>query len=500
MTTRRAHNKTRLGCGQCKSRRVKCDGKHPRCASCEKRGLDCSFLLLAPSTRLTTTIPPYTTSHESILAIPRSSQFQVLRLLPNKAPSSRSPNPEPAISDSSLEIPRLPDIPPYFRFNDVWRDCRQLLTPHLQSVLFHFDQSTSLTLATDSPAKAAWQSFIPELASRHRYLVHALLAIASLHLGKLHTGEQKQKAMEVAASQMNKALARYRRELENVNADNAAALFASATLCAVYFFRTSALDMEEIRNSVPPGTKVPSPVAVDKMVQSVIKIFWGLRGPIAILVGGETWVLGTGKLEPVVTRKWWPNVRVPANERALEEDRRLCKLESLWMCPGRGYESHFEVLTEALAQLREVYALVSQLTLYKGTEASHKDTIQYAVDDTTVGLLRDRGAIFVWAAQISRSFLTLIEEKNREALVLVAHYAVLLGRVRSVWWLEGIGTTMIISVAMALGRANWHLIQWPVDVVNVDLENAFGAQQMKDGPGARADEHRIDVVEDISEL
>ena len=79
----------------------------------------------------------------------------------------------------------------------------------------------------------------------------------------------------------------------------------------------------------------------------------------------------------------------------------------------------------------------------------------------------------MWATLIPRHFITLLERKDKAALVIVAHYAVLPGRVRNTWWLEGLGPNRVIAVAMALGRDNWHLIEWPARVLKVDLENAF---------------------------
>lgn len=44
MPMRRSHAKSRLGCHQCKVRRVKCDEQLPSCTRCVKRGEKCSFL------------------------------------------------------------------------------------------------------------------------------------------------------------------------------------------------------------------------------------------------------------------------------------------------------------------------------------------------------------------------------------------------------------------------------------------------------------------------
>ena len=145
------------------------------------------------------------------------------------------------------------------------------------------------------------------------------------------------------------------------------------------------------------------------------------------------------------------------------------------MDTNKAWDPQTRHLNDALAHLREAYALVSQLTL-PGVFPS-MTAVPYAVDDTTVGILTDRGAIFVWSTLISREFIHLLETKDRDALIILAYYAVLPGRVRNVWWLEGLGADFVTAIAMAIGIENWHLIEWPAQVVGVDLWNAFGVRQ-----------------------
>lgn len=468
---------------------MQCDGKHPICANCEKRAQECTFLALVPSSRLSLTSTPSASSptatttsspHSPVTPSPPSSthpsiapktpyQIQVFR-------HTHDPTPK---REAAVELEVLPvsSIPASIRCIDLWKDTRETLTPRLRYLLYHYEYATSLTLANDDPAKTAWQSSVPELASRHQFLVHHVLAVASLHLGRLQEGTpEKGASTAIAAALMNRALSRFRPEIANVNADNAAALFASATLTAVYCFRTSTMDIDEIRASVPADTVIPPSDVVDRMLHCILRTFWGLRGPWAVLAPGWHYVM-RGEMAPVAQRKWWPSPkdRLPATLRAMEEDGRLSEIENLWIHPDRAYEPHFRHLSDALLYLRESFALVSQLTLPEN-EFPPTTSISYSVDDTTVGYLKDRGAMFLWATLISREFLQLVEQKNRDALVLIAHYAVLPGRVRNVWWLEGLGADMAATVAMALGRENWHLIEWPISVLGIDLESLFGAR------------------------
>lgn len=293
----------------------------------------------------------------------------------------------------------------------------------------------------------------------------------------------------VAASRMNKALTTYRPQLENITASNAAALFASSTLTAVYLFRTSAVDIEELRETIPYGTVIPPPGVIDKMMSCILRTVWGLRGPLTVLMSGWNHVIN-GAMHSVAARKWWPTTRTPATPRAEEEDQRLQNIDQLWKDADGTREPKAQHLDDALAYLRECYALISQLTL-PGVFPP-MTAVPYSVDDTTTGVLTDRGSIFVWSTLISREFIHLLETKDRDALVILAHYAVLPGRVRNVWWLEGLGADFVTAIAMAIGIEHWHLIDWPAQVVGVDLWNAFGVRQ--DRLVGKPDEMHMDVI------
>lgn len=412
---------------------------------------------------------------------PSGQRFDVRR---SSSPSSLTP-----AYLSELQILES-SIPSQLRLNDVWKDIRDPLPPSLQDVLYHYEYTTGLTLANDDPAKAAWQSSIPELAHAHDFLVNCVLSVASLHLGRLHDDRAQKKNMNaVAASRMNKALTTYRPQLENITVSNAAALFASSTLTAVYLFRTSAVDIEELRETVPYGTVIPPPGVVDKMMSCILRTVWGLRGPLTVLMSGWNHVIN-GAMQSVAARNWWPRERTPATTRAEEEDRRLQGINELWKATDRALKPEAQHLNEALAYLRECYALISQLTL-PGVFPP-MTAVPYSVDDATTGVLTDRGAIFVWSTLISREFIHLLEIKDRDALVILAHYAVLPGRVRNVWWLEGLGADFVTAIAMAIGIENWHLIEWPAQVVGVDLWNAFGVRQ--DKLVGKPDEMHMDVI------
>ncbi|KAH7066398.1 hypothetical protein BKA63DRAFT_425976 [Paraphoma chrysanthemicola] len=488
----RPHNKSRLGCQQCKKRKIKCDLRPRACANCERRGLECGFQSLIPSTSLSASnkwllspiVPaPLASTPPRLLGLDSSKKasgacyFSAKQLpRPTGQLSSSATTPAPVhVMVAAVELCPERHHPPHWgpSTTSLWELEGESLASERQNILVHFELYTSQTLATDAPAKAAWQRFVPTLASESPYLGHALLSVAALHLE--HLGQdrhKKQKMMLLATSQMDKALARYAHELGNLNGRNASAVFACSAFVCIFLIRIAVSEMKDSCNALAARMTKPRPANANEMIKAVLKIYHALYGTNLVLHSNSAPIIGQGEMESIVTRPWWPKRRYPATRQALIEDRKLAELEKLWKYPGRQRNPHFECFRRALLHLRQIFALVSQLTI-PHSDLDVGQSVSNSVDNTPAGLLKDRGAIFEWIIGLPKAFVDLIQQQNREALVLLAHFAILMGRIQSVWWLEGIGTNMVMAVAMSLPQEDLHLIDWPIVETGVDATSLF---------------------------
>ena len=329
-------------------------------------------------------------------------------------------------------------------------------------MLSHYKLTTSLTIENGDRETAVWQLTIPRIAADYSFLTHSILAITSLHIAHFSKARKRSQQSShwnaVAASQMNKALAIYRHEIERVTPKNVAAVFASSALTAIYFIRTSIIDFKDLQASFPSRGAYTAEMA-DNMMSCVVKTMWGLRGPLEVLMKGWSWTINSS-IQPVATRKMWPKMRKPASPHARDEDERLRHIEDLWLQTDRQYDPNSEYLSQALNLLRETYALNSQLLMLEAPRASH------AAD-----ALLDRGAIFSWVTRIPREYIKLVEAQDRDALVILAHFAVLLIRTDKVWWLEGLGSSFVTAISIALGTENWRFIGWPARISGLELHH-----------------------------
>ncbi|KAG8664777.1 transcription factor [Fusarium poae] len=197
---RRHHRKSRNGCANCKSRRVKCDEQKPQCLNCARRELRCSFL-------------PPDSSHAAS---------------PCGTLGSASSTPAcDAILVAQVPSPSLPDAP-------------QTLSPEPASegldiedfsLLHHYTVFTSHTLAIVPGLDTFMRINLPRIAFSNNFLLHGTLAIAALHLSRF-----KRNASE-ANLYMMKALHHYGTALRtatslmpSINSRNGPALYLFSML------------------------------------------------------------------------------------------------------------------------------------------------------------------------------------------------------------------------------------------------------------------------------
>ncbi|KAF2199238.1 hypothetical protein GQ43DRAFT_473820 [Delitschia confertaspora ATCC 74209] len=435
MGLRKPHSKTRLGCSQCKQRRVKCDQTHPHCRNCSKRGFQCSFLALAPSSQLSS-LAPNPAPNQVVAAPGVSFEVHKFRLTPSKPsfPSETSQTVDQRIIEDRKKEP----------------------LDHLhKDLLCHYETNTSLTLAFDEPSRKVWQVELPKLAVQHPYLMSGLQSITCLHLSESDK-ENKRGWTNRAITHMNRALSSYRDELQNITQENIELLFGFSSFVVVFMFKIANDDIEETLASIPHSKT--GTCDIDNIVRSIIKGIRCVRGSVVILKQGWEW-LNESIMSPLITKDWWPKNPVPATELAREEDRRLARLERLWAGLGRDHEEYSGVLSHALARLREAFVLASHLL----NSPMNKD------EDVVAGRLTDWGAIYFWPVRVQPDFVKFMEERQTEALVLLAHYAILPGRIEEIWWVGNFGRNIIFAAALALGKDKWHLIDWPVQALRFDL-------------------------------
>jgi hypothetical protein len=184
---RRTHKKSRLGCFECKKRRIKCDETQPMCLNCAVRGVICSS-------------PSSTKPHkpDSVSIQPDKPHGRNLRFIPSAyCTSFRSSNQECRINSDRVDSPTSRTSLVAFQKRVEALECQVAAVvgyPTLSNLTYqdmelwhHFYVYTSHAMihSGDDESRNFWQLQLPNMSFEHPHILHLTLGFCALHRGRL---------------------------------------------------------------------------------------------------------------------------------------------------------------------------------------------------------------------------------------------------------------------------------------------------------------------------
>lgn len=329
-------------------------------------------------------------------------------------------------------------------------------------LLHQFIMQTGHTLVNNSALQRVWQTRVIDLAIKHKFLMHTVLATSAMHLACIRPEESAELSV-LAASHQEIGLTGFRSELQHFSEENCHALFASSILVVFYIpasYAKNNQDMLSIESLT--GSGFSAMIDWIRLIRGCHHIIergrsWLERGPTAVLVPRKAWYLSTNTVD----------------ERSHEEDRYLAGLEKLWAPDtpnnvSRYDEEELEAYEDALIKLREAFARMAI------AESTVKDCCWCSVgDEMPINLDRRVPRIIagvLWQMLISEAFFNLMEKRKPIALVLLAHTAIITKRTSEEWWNKSPAMMTIAAVAACLPPQYHPWIEWPQREVGYNSE------------------------------
>lgn len=319
----------------------------------------------------------------------------------------------PSASSSSLSLPQKPAGQDF--------DIATL------KLLHFYTTTTSLTLYALPSRHRVWTTIVPEIAFLHPFLLHGLLAITALHRARLQSDPTSSLWAEASFHHQN-ALSLFRSALSNVTIENCDACFAFSSILAIYAWASSG------------GTGDLFFIGTSRLEQDVGPIEWFqlLRGASTLLK--TFWAdMEKGPLSPIL--KLWEGSEEPPDQTSPEDDAKFLTLMRLWdPSPGNLTGSEVDALNKALNLLRHVYGQLP----YFGMRVC-------AISAT-----------FSWPVQVPDVYIEMVQKRQPEALILLAHYCLLLNRVNNFWWIQGMSRHLLENIHQSIGTKLESWIGWPL--------------------------------------
>ncbi|PWY70775.1 hypothetical protein BO83DRAFT_379504 [Aspergillus eucalypticola CBS 122712] len=297
----------------------------------------------------------------------------------------------------------------------------QFNTQHLR-LLLTWTTSTCHTISRINADARIWQENIPHQALSCPSLLHDIFAVSALHLALSSDCEraEKQALIEDAEAHQSEAI---KMIMEFDNQLESSKLFESFVL-----------------SSLLVGSAFSFPLAVathceteGNMLDELIGVFILIRKMMSFST-------------PIILRI---------------QESELCGL----LLKEETQSSPSQSSQEAIASLHELLN-----TTYSQENENHRafaDTIDCL--ENLLGRLDGAGEIvswsFNWICEVPAAFIVLLQEHNPLALVILAHYCVVLHQLRDRWWIASWGQRVLDIIAGILGPAWKSSIAWPVHAV-----------------------------------
>ncbi|KAH8814870.1 hypothetical protein F5884DRAFT_693424 [Xylogone sp. PMI_703] len=300
-------------------------------------------------------------------------------------------------------------------------------------LLHHFTTSTSLTMCHISKRQKVWQNLVPQIAFSHHFLLHGIFAISALHIARLQPSRSESLHSQAALHHQN-SLSLFRTTISSITPANCDACFAfSATLAIYHWTSTGGKGNLFFSDSIDGITTV-----------EWVKVLRGLL----ILKSAWHWI-NDGPLKPLL--KLAPDGVGPDQLRP-EDKERFEALRQLWSAGST------ELTIEDVASLNEALDLLQEL--YGYITSAHEDISFTAM-------------AFSWPVKVSNHYIELIHRRLPAALILLAHFCLLLNKIDNFWWNKGMSRHLLQTVHQTLGREWENWISWPLQaLVLAEFENS----------------------------
>jgi len=437
---RRRHKKSRYGCRECKQRHIKCDETKPICGYCSITSRECHWVnrdttLSAASSAASTNIAAATSSTQSsISSIHRPQETPPLNA------ESTSPGPGPRIISKPYGPPQASNHVSSLSSNSIPGTGTALTAAaavnlnHIEFIL-HFNFAIAVP-ELDSDFSSVATAMVNRLSLQFPWLLHAVLAISSRHLAVLRP----------RASSLYLAEA-FQLQNEAINLFNKERLSIDETNCAAAVLFSSILGRHLLVDTLA-ALHSDGSVLLDSYCQYV-QVHWGIRA----IASGSWQLLPETEIWPFLL---FSGIHRPRTPRGNE----LADLRS-WVEEESGVDRDNALDQETLDVCLEAVKLL-QVGLDEIRNAAAAAT---AAAEMKTDNLRQYQMAFIWSVCNKARFNELVMQRLPQALVILAHYSVLLHHARHVWQIGDAGARFLRTVCNALGPEYSSQLRWARDIV-----------------------------------
>lgn len=278
-----------------------------------------------------------------------------------------------------------------------------------------------------------WQTTLVKIGFKYPFLLRGLFAFSALHLSYLNPVDSIGHLV-IASTHEDMAIAQFREILTSVGPWNFDPILAYSCLLPLHSFANTTTS--RLRRHISDQETLSSFLDSVKLLRG-INIFlpsWSQIPPSSSIIR-----LAQVALQPLPEALIFPELE------ALARLQNVCSALSTSASPINP-PATITFCTEAISKLR-------------ATSARH--ATKTALEQYTIGI------VLLWIYEIPDDFYALLVEHHPMALAILAHFSTLLHHQNHIWWLEGLGSSLIAAISSLLGDEWAGVMAWPKKIANV---------------------------------
>ncbi|EXJ93743.1 hypothetical protein A1O1_02136 [Capronia coronata CBS 617.96] len=316
-------------------------------------------------------------------------------------------------------------------------DGRASLDPADRALLDHYMTNTCLKIATDEEGRAVWSTAVVCLAHSHGFVMHAILALAAMHLAHCHGSNsdlaKSREYLAIASKHQDEAMPAFRAAVDEANACKSHAILTFVHLLILYSIATEQSDewLLLVTEDQSDTVTVPSWLHLLRTGCSLLCTTWDLIeiGPCRTLA-----------------LLWRKEVGLPQAGTILASELRDKFLAAIPPpgSPDEWTRSERDEYADAASHLALAFAYYSQ---------------------PSTGPCTTWDILQAWPLRLSDAFLAMMASGHPGALILLAHYAILLKDIEQQWYFRGRATRLIQRIAERLDQRWQTYIESPLRAI-----------------------------------
>lgn len=307
-------------------------------------------------------------------------------------------------------------------------------------LIHHYTSIGYLEISSSKTTQDTLQYTVPRMAFSYDYLLHQILSFSALHLAYLHP-ETRSQYWHLASHHQNESIKGMRSALmQDVTPQSCHPLYLSSILLAFNAFgRLARHDNDSESDTTCEGKADPNSRCLD----GLLDIFRSIHGISTILSSSEL-DLRSGPLKPLFEWPSDPSISAPHLQSVGQE---MSLMLSRLPVPPTPFDEDSRIVFGAGASLIDSLVAVTR-TLHSETPSEMR-------------------AVFFWPIRVSARFVDLARQQEPSAMVVIAHYCVVLHFAEaSCWFLRGWAAAVLNPIATQLRDTPFEeLIRWPTETV-----------------------------------